>query len=125
MTALDHPLVGELVRWSRDGNVLVGLAGGYDDDRDSIVLLAGALRELSVVVPAVECRLAGAVGLGLADGPMLPGERDAYLRGLVDARSSVALIAAELAMSGDVLRCSGAARAFETLDDLVRFESGE
>lgn len=125
MTALDHPLVGELVRWSRDGNVLVGLAGGYDDDRDSIVLLAGALRELSVVVPAVECRLAGAVGLGLADGHMLPGERDAYLRGLVDARSSVALIAAELAMSGDVLRCSGAARAFETLDDLVRFESGE
>jgi hypothetical protein len=129
MTALDHPLVGELVRWSRDGNVLVGLAGGYDDDRDSIVLLAGALRELSVVVPAVECRLAGpgtgTVGVGLADGPMLPGERDAYLRGLVDARSSVALVAAELAMSGDVLRCSGVARAFETLDDLVRVESGE
>lgn len=125
MTALDHPLVGELVRWSRDGNVLVGLAGGYDDDRDSIVLLAGALRELSVVVPAVECRLAGTAGMGLADGRMLPGERDAYLRGLVDARSSVALIAAELAMSGDVLRCSGVARAFETLDDLVRFESGE
>lgn len=125
MTALDHPLVGELVRWSRDGNVLVGLAGGYDDDRDSIVLLAGALRELSVVVPAVECRLAGTVSVGLAGGPMLPGERDAYLRGLVDARSSVALIAAELAMSGDVLRCSGVARAFETLDDLVRVESGE
>ncbi|KRC51587.1 hypothetical protein ASE16_00340 [Leifsonia sp. Root227] len=124
--ALDHPLVGELVRWSRDGNVLVGLAGGYVDDCDSIVLLSESLRDLSVLVPAIECRLAGAARSGeLVDDVRTAAERDAYLRGLVDARSRVSLIAAELAMSGDVQRCAGVARAFAALDELVRKESGQ
>lgn len=129
--AIDHPLVGELVRWSRGGNVLVGLAGGYDDHHDSIVLLADSLQELSVVVPATECRLVSAEnGLrdggegGAADDAGTPGERDAYLRGLMDARRSVARIAAELAMCGDVQRCSGVVRAFEALEELVRGEGG-
>ncbi|WP_460634088.1 hypothetical protein [Leifsonia lichenia] len=126
MPAVDHPLVGELVRWSRHGNVLVGLAGGYVDDCDGIVLLSESLRDLSVVVPAIECRLAGAARSGeLVNDVRTAAERDAYLRGLVDARSRVSLIAAELAMSGDVQRCAGVARAFEALDDLVRRENGQ
>lgn len=119
MPAIDHPLIGELIRWSRDGNVLVGLAGGYDDDRDSILLFTDALREVSILVPAAECRR-----MRGADGPVHGGrtqaERDAYHRGLLDARTAVTQIAAELAMSGDVQRCSGVARAFEAVEDLVQ-----
>lgn len=116
--AIDHPLIGELIRWSRDGNVLVGLAGGYDDDRDSILLFTDALREVSILVPAVECRRMRGADRSF-DAERTQGERDAYHRGLLDARTAVTQVAADLAMSGDVQRCSGVARAFEAVEDLV------
>ena len=113
----DQPsLLGALVRWSRGSNVLVGLVVDHDQSAGSVLLFTDAINDLTFRLPAAECVAVSPTSLAVREPTT---HDDPYLRGLQDARAAVAGVAAELAMSDDVVRCSGASRAYEAVEGLI------
>lgn len=51
----EHPLVGQIIRWTHGPNALVGPATRYDEEDDELFIIPDGLVHGHYWVPASEC----------------------------------------------------------------------